>query len=109
MISFFINALNEGKSNYSETHRSILEFRTDLPTIPVVHCCSGILNPVTWFEVCNFIMHFFRKHPMEQCIKVPVYKFYSNELVSEINFYARHFIPAYLMDVALRICGRKPM
>ncbi|MFH4974946.1 hypothetical protein AB6A40_001655 [Gnathostoma spinigerum] len=80
---------------------------TKFDHIPVVHCCSGTLNPIKWHRIVNFIQCFFRQYPLNQCYRLPSTHFHSSRLLFELNFYLKHQYPAYLIDFLCRITGRK--
>ncbi|VDM11652.1 unnamed protein product [Wuchereria bancrofti] len=76
-------------------HRTYTEYES----IPVIHCCSGALNPIHWDFIVNFIEHFFRAYPLNECYRIPSTHFHSSRLLFEFNFYLKHMGPAYLIDL----------
>lgn len=76
--------------------------------IPVIHCASGDLNPVKWEKVVNFLQKFYLKYPLDQCYRVPSTHFHSSRLLFLFNFYAKHYIPAHILDSLCILTGRKP-
>uniref|UniRef100_A0A914ZEZ5 Fatty acyl-CoA reductase n=1 Tax=Parascaris univalens TaxID=6257 RepID=A0A914ZEZ5_PARUN len=75
--------------------------------IPVMHCCSGELNPIKWKHIVDFIKIFYRKYPLNECYRVPSTHFHSSRFLFELNFYYKHLAPAYLIDFIYRLTGRK--
>lgn len=75
--------------------------------IPVVHCCSGELNPVKWAKILNLLQRFFMKYPLDQCYRVPSTHFHSSRWLFLLNFYAKHYGPAHLLDALCALTGRK--
>ncbi|VDN57898.1 unnamed protein product [Dracunculus medinensis] len=75
--------------------------------IPVVHCCSGTLNPIHWDHIVNFLQCFFREYPLDQCYRVPSTHFHSSRLLFLLNFYLKHMGPAYIIDFFCVLTGRK--
>uniref|UniRef100_A0A9J2P8L0 Fatty acyl-CoA reductase n=1 Tax=Ascaris lumbricoides TaxID=6252 RepID=A0A9J2P8L0_ASCLU len=75
--------------------------------IPVMHCCSGELNPIKWKHIVDFIKIFYRKYPLNECYRVPSTHFHSSRFLFELNFYYKHLAPAYFIDFICRLTGRK--
>ncbi|CAG9532435.1 unnamed protein product [Cercopithifilaria johnstoni] len=84
-------------------HRTYTEYES----IPVIHCCSGELNPVQWDFIANFIERFFRAYPLNECYRIPSTHFHSSRLLFEFNFYLKHMGPAYLIDLLNAFWGPK--
>ncbi|KAI6187818.1 Fatty acyl-CoA reductase [Aphelenchoides besseyi] len=76
--------------------------------MPVIHCCSGTLNPLKWERIVNYIQRFYLKYPLDQCYRVPSTHFHSSRLLFLLNFYAKHYIPAHVLDALCVLTGRKP-
>jgi len=76
--------------------------------MPVIHCCSGTLNPLKWERVVNYIQRFHLKYPLDQCYRVPSTHFHSSRALFLLNFYAKHYIPAHILDTLCVLTGRKP-
>ncbi|KAL3982611.1 Male sterility family protein [Acanthocheilonema viteae] len=84
-------------------HRTYTEYES----IPVIHCCSGALNPVQWNFIVNFIERFFRAYPLNECYRIPSTHFHSSRFLFEFNFYLKHMGPAYLIDLVSAFWGPK--
>lgn len=86
-------------------------YRTTIKSVdklPVIHCCSGTLNPLKWERVVNYIQRFYLKYPLDQCYRVPSTHFHSSRALFLFNFYAKHYIPAHILDSLCVLTGRKP-
>lgn len=82
-------------------------FRADV--IPVIHVSSGALNPLKWGRIVNYLQQFYLQYPLDQCYRVPSTQFHSTRTMFLINFYLKHYCPAYALDVLCRVSGRNPM
>lgn len=76
-------------------------------TIPVIHCCSGALNPIQWDFIVNFSQRFYRTYPLNECYRVPSTHFHSSRFLFELNFYVKHMGPAYLIDLLNSFWGAR--
>lgn len=76
--------------------------------LPIIHCCSGTLNPLKWGRIVAYVEQFYHKYPLDECFGVPSTQFHSSRLMFLLQFYLKHYYPAYAVDMALRILGRKP-
>ncbi|VDK41980.1 unnamed protein product [Anisakis simplex] len=74
--------------------------------IPVVHCCSGQLNPIRWKHIVDFLEVFYREYPLNECYRLPSTHFHTSRVLFKLNYYYKHLIPAYLIDFICRITGR---
>ncbi|GMT35552.1 hypothetical protein PFISCL1PPCAC_26849, partial [Pristionchus fissidentatus] len=75
--------------------------------IPIVHCTSGQLNPVTWNGVVSFLREVYREYPMPDAVGVPSAIFFKNTLKFEVEHRIRHEIPAKILDLANQVVGKK--
>lgn len=71
--------------------------------IPIIHCCSGELNPVKWNRVANYLEQFYFKYPLDQCYRVPSTYFHTSRALFLLNFFAKHYIPSYMLDIVVRL------
>lgn len=76
--------------------------------IPVMHCASGTLNPLKWEKVVNYLQKMYINYPLDDCSRVPSTYFHESRKLFMVNFYAKHYIPAHLLDIFYRITGNKP-
>lgn len=100
-------------------------------TIRIYNCTSSTVHPITWVFVRNWDKHsetikknmiFFRwrefgyltrKHAIESPSKYvmwyPDFTFRTNKFIHTIMVAMLHFLPAFIVDLVLRIGGYKPM
>ncbi|CAF3527600.1 unnamed protein product [Adineta steineri] len=77
--------------------------------IPVYHCCSWHAGALTWGKITEIGLRHLDTICMENAITFPNLTFTSNRFR---YFYLRLFqevFPAFVLDCAMRIAGRKPM
>ncbi|KAM0734055.1 putative fatty acyl-CoA reductase [Formica fusca] len=81
--------------------------RTD--TIRIYNCTSSALHPITWRE----FGHLTRKHAIESPSKYvmwyPDFTFRTNKFIHAIMVAMLHFLPAFIVDLILRVRGYKPI
>ncbi|XP_070154143.1 putative fatty acyl-CoA reductase CG5065 isoform X3 [Polyergus mexicanus] len=81
--------------------------RTD--TIRIYNCTSSALHPITWRE----FGHLTRKHAIESPSKYvmwyPDFTFRTNKFIHAIMVAMLHFLPAFIIDLILRVRGYKPI
>ncbi|XP_077270764.1 fatty acyl-CoA reductase 1 isoform X1 [Temnothorax americanus] len=81
--------------------------RTD--TIKIYNCTSSTVNPITWGEFGYLV----RKHAIESPSKYvmwyPGFTFRTNKFIHAIIVATLHFLPAFIVDLILRVQGCKPM
>ncbi|EFN72073.1 Fatty acyl-CoA reductase 1 [Camponotus floridanus] len=86
---------------YNATQRS--------DTIKIYNCTSSSLHPITWRE----FGHLTRKHAIESPSKYvmwyPDFTFRTNKFIHTIMVAMLHFLPAFIVDLILRVQGYKPM
>ncbi|KAL3078001.1 hypothetical protein niasHS_012943 [Heterodera schachtii] len=75
--------------------------------IPVFHCTSGQLNPLTWERIVVYCEQFFIAFPFDECYRIPSTQFHANHNLFLANFYAKHLSVAYALDGAYRLLGKK--
>ncbi|XP_068081071.1 putative fatty acyl-CoA reductase CG5065 [Anabrus simplex] len=76
--------------------------------IAVYNCCTGLHRPVTWKEFLGLCFAFMRKHPFGNLVWYPDGRFRSNRAMNTLCCYTLHTIPAYVLDLFLRLSGKKP-
>jgi len=76
--------------------------------IPVINCCSGRLNRVTWGEIVRSLEVNYHKYPMEDIVRIPVPRFTTNRLWRDMCIIFDHLLPAYVIDLTRRALGRRP-
>ncbi|KAL6433578.1 hypothetical protein ACFW04_006576 [Cataglyphis niger] len=81
--------------------------RTD--TIRIYNCTSSALHPITWRE----FGYLTRKHAIESPSKYvmwyPDFTFRTNKFIHTIMVAMLHFLPAFIVDLVLRVRGYKPI
>jgi len=75
--------------------------------VPVYNCTSGQLSRFTWGEMEQLSQEYFKKHPVDGCIRVPNAKFTTNSLTHNIRWIFDHQLPAALLDLYMYVSGRR--
>ncbi|KAI1705669.1 male sterility protein domain-containing protein [Ditylenchus destructor] len=75
--------------------------------VPIIHCSSGQLNPLTWNHIPIYLEKFFFKYPYN-CYRAPSTHFHASRKLFLLNYYLKHYYPAYAIDIGLRLMGKKP-
>ncbi|XP_076450898.1 fatty acyl-CoA reductase 1-like [Babylonia areolata] len=76
----------------------------------VYNSTTGTLNPFTWGEIEIAVVDSFLKTPLDACFRRPTKMVLTNNsYVHDCLVFVSHLTPAYLMDVALRLMGKRPM
>lgn len=78
-------------------------------TTLVYNCTTGQMNRFTWGEMEDFSYEYFMKNPCNRLARIPNAHFTLSSLKKMVSKIFDHLLPAYLMDVYLRLIGRKPM
>lgn len=77
--------------------------------MPVIHCTTGMLNPVYWAHVVDSTVHFFtHKMPLVDLYRIPGGKVTKNRLDYRLRLFFDHLVPAYVIDLLCKITGRRP-
>uniref|UniRef100_A0AC35U6J4 Fatty acyl-CoA reductase n=1 Tax=Rhabditophanes sp. KR3021 TaxID=114890 RepID=A0AC35U6J4_9BILA len=79
----------------------------DTKEIPVVHCTSGVLNPVRWKNVQTFTSQFFRDYPFADTDGLPFAECTDYQTVFNIDYYVRGYFPAKALDFVNGVIGKK--
>ncbi|XP_011166600.1 putative fatty acyl-CoA reductase CG5065 isoform X2 [Solenopsis invicta] len=81
--------------------------RTD--TIKIYNCTSSTVHPITWGEFGYLV----RKHAIEAPSKYvmwyPGFTFRTNKFIHTIISATLHFLPAFIVDLILRVQGCEPI
>jgi len=75
----------------------------------VYNCCSGDQNPLLWGDLERWGYAHLINNPLNDVIWYPGGSFKSNRAWNNINDFFVHYVPAYLVDIAARVAGKKPM
>ncbi|KAK6191389.1 hypothetical protein SNE40_003093 [Patella caerulea] len=74
----------------------------------VYNCTTGAVNPITWGDLQEKVMDFFKKTPLDACFRRPNTSFTCNEMMHDYWVFVSHMLPAYVADAGYRLIGRKP-
>ncbi|XP_066999397.2 putative fatty acyl-CoA reductase CG5065 isoform X2 [Anabrus simplex] len=77
--------------------------------IVVYNCTSGATNPVRWGDIEEFGSQYILEHPFNDVLWYPGGSFKSSRLMNSVCVVAFHTIPAYVIDLASRLVGKKPI
>ncbi|XP_057671020.1 putative fatty acyl-CoA reductase CG5065 [Diorhabda carinulata] len=77
--------------------------------IPIYNCVSGLRKPIKWKEFVEYCFKFSRKHPVSDVSFYPQGTITSYKFVNKIRQIIWHWIPAYVIDAAVKISGGKPI
>ena len=81
----------------------------ELADVPVFHCTSGTLNPITWGRIQVLILTFASLFPSVTTYRYPGGSFTSSKLKDNFLRLIMHYIPAYIVDLCTRLAGGKPI
>lgn len=77
-------------------------------TMPVIHCSSDRLNPVTWGRLVNWSEENFRLHmPLAQLYREPGGAMTTWRLEYRTRLFLDHIVPAYLIDFIMFMMGKR--
>ncbi|XP_058057958.1 fatty acyl-CoA reductase 1-like [Anopheles bellator] len=82
--------------------------RIEEPEVLVYNCVSSTDNPQTFDERRRECEKACKRHPLLTGIYRPVTFASSNELLFRLYSLVLHYLPAYVMDLAMRLRGEKP-
>ncbi|GLH03063.1 Fatty acyl-CoA reductase, partial [Gryllus bimaculatus] len=77
--------------------------------VRVYNCTSGSKNPVRWFEFGRLTQKHACATPTRHVMWYPGFTFRTNRLVHKICESLFHFLPAFVVDIMLRLQGSKPI
>ncbi|XP_047097438.1 putative fatty acyl-CoA reductase CG5065 isoform X1 [Schistocerca piceifrons] len=78
-------------------------------SILVYNCTSGSTNPIRWRDVEEIGHENLLKNPFSDVLWYPGGSFKSSRLVNNFCVFAFHLLPAYMLDIAARLSGKKPI
>jgi fatty acyl-CoA reductase len=78
-------------------------------SITVYNCCTGPHNPLLWGDLERWGFRYLISNPLSDVWWYPGGSFKHNRLWNTLNDFVIHYVPAYLMDVAARVAGKKPI
>ncbi|XP_058116111.1 fatty acyl-CoA reductase 1-like [Anopheles ziemanni] len=82
--------------------------RVQEPEVVVYNCVSSTDNPLTFDERRRECEKACKKHPLLTGIYKPITFTSSNEFLFRLYSILLHYVPAYIMDTAMRLRGEKP-
>ena len=74
----------------------------------VYNCTTGQINRLTWGMLERFSFESLMKNPLENIFLVPNQRFTSYRLIKFVRHFIEESIPAFIMDLYLRLAYRKP-
>lgn len=77
--------------------------------IPVFNCTTGQQNKLKWGDMEKVSMECFSRNPVEGPVRIPSASFTQNKTYYNFKRWFDHYLPAWAMDVGLKLCGQKPM
>ncbi|CAH0602009.1 unnamed protein product [Chrysodeixis includens] len=77
--------------------------------LTVYHCSSSTCKPFTWSVLDNAVNEMLHKHPLKSAVWYPHLKFVPSLLMFRISAILVHFFPAILLDMMLRLSGKRPI
>lgn len=77
--------------------------------LSVYHCSSSTCKPFCWSMLENTVNGMLHKNPLKSAVWYPHLKFVPSLLMFRISAIFVHFFPALLLDMMLRLTGRKPI
>lgn len=86
---------------YTATHRP--------NTIRIYNCTAGTLKSLKWGEIEQIASPLMKEYPSIQVFRYPGGNFKESRFYNQLCSITDHYIPAYLIDTAMRLVGKKPM
>ncbi|XP_050426046.1 putative fatty acyl-CoA reductase CG5065 [Adelges cooleyi] len=77
--------------------------------VRVYNCTSGALNPLRWEELGGLTQYHSLAAPSKYLQWYPGFSFRTNRMVHRLCEILFHFVPAFVLDIVLRLTGSKPM
>jgi len=74
----------------------------------IYNCTTERLNTLYWGMLDKGSQAYFQKIPLDGVARLPKAKFTSNRLRRNLALYLDHYLPAWLMDLSVRVTGGKP-
>lgn len=68
-----------------------------------------MLNPIRWADIETMGQEFLVKNPFNNVLWYPGGSFKSNKFINTMCVIAFQMAPAYILDTAARLTGKKPM
>ncbi|KAK3907438.1 Putative fatty acyl-CoA reductase [Frankliniella fusca] len=77
--------------------------------VVVYNCVSGAQNPIKWGQLEDIGLRHLRRNPYSGVLWYPGGSFKGSRAYHDVCALAFHVLPAYVMDVAARLSGKKPI
>lgn len=77
--------------------------------LQIFHCTSSSYNPFRWRSVKDKVNGYLHKFPLKSAVWYPHLRFVPSLLLFRISAIFVHFLPAFFLDMMLRVTGGKPM
>ena len=77
-------------------------------SIPIFHCTTGCINPVTWGDLGKIVSPYLWEYPFERVFRRPNFAFEAKAFVFTYWTYISHRIPAWIADILAKFVGKKP-
>ncbi|XP_072758519.1 putative fatty acyl-CoA reductase CG5065 [Anoplolepis gracilipes] len=78
-------------------------------TIRIYNCTSGTLHPITWREFGYLTKKYAIESPSKYVMWYPNFTFRTNKFIHFIIVTMCHFLPAFIIDLILRVKGCEPI
>jgi len=77
--------------------------------MPVIHCTTGVLNPVLWGRVVDSTISYFKDDmPLADMYRIPGGTVTMNRTEHRLRMFFDHLLPAYMIDLGYKLIGRRP-
>ncbi|ESN98121.1 hypothetical protein HELRODRAFT_84823, partial [Helobdella robusta] len=77
--------------------------------LQIFNCTTGLQNRLTWGQIEKASMDCFSRNPVDVPVRLPNPKFTLNRTYYLLQRWFDHFLPAWFMDIGLKLCGQKPI
>lgn len=77
--------------------------------ITVYNCTSGQINPLTYKQLLDKNIEFWRRNPSKYIMMNPNCCYHTNRLIHTLYEIVLHFMPAFIFDLVLKAKGKKPI
>ncbi|KAG5327607.1 FACR1 reductase, partial [Pseudoatta argentina] len=84
-------------------------FAQHTDTIRIYNCISSAVHPITWGEFGYLAMKHAIESPSKYVMWYPDVTFRTNKFIHTIIVATLHFLPAFIVDLILRVQGCKPI
>lgn len=78
-------------------------------SVPVYNCTSGTINPILWRELGKLTLKHSLATPSKYLQWYPGFTFTTSRFLHSFRDVLYHVVPAFIVDIILRLQGSKPM